>query len=81
MQIPAEGDAAVEFGCKFQLGARPRWNLRSNYSKGRSRNGIWMKIPAGGEAEVEFKSKFQLWALPRWNLNPNSSWGRRTGEI
>ena len=73
MQIPADGDAAVKFGCKFQLAATPRWNLDANSSWRRRRGEIWMQIPAGGEAEVEFASKFHLRATLRWNLDANFS--------
>jgi len=39
-KIPPEFEAEVEFKSKFQLGAKPKWNLRLNSSWGRSRGGI-----------------------------------------
>jgi len=58
MQILAGGEAEVEFGCKFQLAATPRWNLDANFSWRRSRGEIWMQIPAGSNTAVEFGCKF-----------------------
>ena len=50
----------MKFGSKFQLGARPRWNLDPNFSWGRSRGGICIQIPARDEAELKCGSKIQL---------------------
>jgi len=79
--IPPEFEAEVEFVSKLQLGVKPRWNLRLNYSWRQSRGEIWIQIPAGSEAEMEFASKFHLGTKPRWNLDPNSRSGRSLGGI
>jgi len=81
IQIPVGGEAAVKFESKFQLGAKPRCNLDSNFSWGRRRGGIWIQISAGGDVEVEFGSKFQLGVKPRWNLRSYYNRGRSRGEI
>ena len=54
MQIPACGDDEVEFECKFQLKATPRWNLDANSSWVLGQDGICVEITAKGEAEMEF---------------------------
>jgi len=54
MQIPAGNDDEVEFGCKFQLGATPRWNLDANSSWVLGQDRICVQITAKGEAEMEF---------------------------
>jgi len=81
MQILAGGETEVEFGCKFQLGATPRWNLDANSSWVLGQDKICVRITARSETEMEFGSKFQLGEKLRWNLDPNSSWGRSPGGI
>jgi len=58
MQIPAGGEAEMEFGCKFQQAATTKCNLDANSSWVLGQDGICVQITARGEAEVKFGSEF-----------------------